>query len=347
MIRGPVLPNARERLWALVASRLGTVEHGLELIESALDCSHGQLGNVEGLARDAAGAPVLVLLALDGDQLLPSRVVAAIDFLERVGGALATAVPEGRFVAGERGRVLVIASDDSLATVAALRRIVAPSLQVCVLEPFRLAGEERFAVRWVLTSTTLPGGGQAAAVEFEVPVAQQPIWAVVQRLCQRLDPEVQVGGDRFGRRITWRGHLLGELSVADAGLLAAAPGEALAALTTSSEVRAFGDRLVRAYLAARAGGAPAVGAAAGEPVRGRAAAPGPRPLSRAGARHAAAAAGPLRSALAATRLSAEEYSALGGVAHEAAPPGGTFGGAAEANRAAAAESIWPPGAATD
>ena len=347
MIRGPVLPNARERLWALVASRLGVVEHGLELIESALDCSHGQLGNVEGLARDAAGAPVLVLLALDGDQLLTSRVVAAIDFLERVGGALATAVPEGRFVAGGRGRVLVIASDDASVTVAALRRIVSPSLQVCVLEPFRLAGEERFAVRWVLTSATLPGGGQAAPVEFEVPAAQQSIWGVVQRLCQRLDPEVQVGGDRFGRRITWRGHLLGELSVADDGLLAAAPGEASAALTTSSEVRAFGDRLVRAYLAARGGGSGGGSAPVGEPARGRAVPPGPRPLPRGAPRAPAAAAGPLRSALAATRLSPEEYSALGGAAHETAPAGGTFGAAAEVNRAAASESMWPPGAATD
>lgn len=41
MIRGPVLPNARERLWALVASRLAVVEQGLELVESGLDCSHG------------------------------------------------------------------------------------------------------------------------------------------------------------------------------------------------------------------------------------------------------------------------------------------------------------------
>lgn len=346
MIRGPVLPNARERLWALVASRLGIVEHGLQLVESSLDCSHGQLGNVEGLARDAAGAPVLVLLALDGDQLLTSRVVAAIDFLERVGGALASAVPEGRFVLGERGRVLVIASDDSLATVAALRRIVSPCLQVCVLEPFRLAGEERFAVRWILTSATLPGGGSVGPVEFEVQEAQRPIWAAVQRLCQRLDPEVQVGGDRFGRRITWRGHLLGELAVGDDGLSAGTPGEAPALLTAGSEVRLFGDRLVRGYLAARAA------ASTAEPSRARPAAPGPRPLPRAGARPssssvAAPATGSLRSALAATRLSPEEYSALGGPAHEAAPAGGTFGNAAEANRSAAAESLWPPGAATD
>ncbi|MBP8299355.1 MAG: hypothetical protein KA020_03235, partial [Planctomycetes bacterium] len=69
MIRGPVLPQMREGLWSLVAGRLEAIETGLLLVLEDLDCSAGRLGAVEGLARDAAGAPVLLTMATDGDAM--------------------------------------------------------------------------------------------------------------------------------------------------------------------------------------------------------------------------------------------------------------------------------------
>ena len=104
MIRGPVLPQLRESLWALVANHLDSIESGLVLAMKDLDCSDGQLGPIDGLARDANGAPVLVLLAVEADALLTARVLGAIEFLGRVGDSLATAIPEGSFRAGAVGR---------------------------------------------------------------------------------------------------------------------------------------------------------------------------------------------------------------------------------------------------
>src|SRR5687768_16439437 len=80
MIRGPVLPQSRDSLWALVANHLDSIESGLVLAMKDLDCSDGQLGPIEGLARDANGAPVLVLLAVENDALLSARVLRAIEF---------------------------------------------------------------------------------------------------------------------------------------------------------------------------------------------------------------------------------------------------------------------------
>ena len=83
MIRGPVLPQGRERLWALVAQRLAVIETGLELVSETLDCSGDRHGAIEGLCRDASGAPVLVALAVDGDAMLLPRILAAAEFLDR------------------------------------------------------------------------------------------------------------------------------------------------------------------------------------------------------------------------------------------------------------------------
>ena len=105
MIRGPVLPQSREALWALVVGRLEVIERGLTLVGEGFDCSDGQLGLVDALARDAAGAPVLLVLAIEGDALLLARTIAAADFLHRAGESLGAALPEAAFCSGAQGRV--------------------------------------------------------------------------------------------------------------------------------------------------------------------------------------------------------------------------------------------------
>lgn len=268
MMRAPVLPQTRERLWPVIATRLDAIESGLELVLEGLDCSAGQHGCVDGLARDGTGAPVLVILAVEGDALLVPRVLSASDFLGRVGDALVTAVPEGCFCRGAAGRLLVIGTDSGAAGLRAVRCLDLPALHVCRLEPFRLAGSERFAVSWLDTRTTAAtmadatmvdgdagapaAGGTAAAFdphEFDEALTgeQDEHWRAIVRLCERLDHGVRIDGDRLRRRITWQGRPLGVVTCVDGTLRATAADGSSRAILDKGDVRSFGDRLVRRY----------------------------------------------------------------------------------------------------
>lgn len=337
MIRGPVLPQSREALWSLVVGRLDAIERGLKLVFEGFDCSDGQLGPAEGLARDAGGSPVLLLLAVEGDVLLAARALAAVDFLRRVGDALGPAVPEASFCVGGRGRVLVIAVERHASSCDLLVRQSLPDLQVCRLEPFRVAGTERFAVRWLSAAgPAVPAG--VPEVAFAVPGHLQAIWSWLQEVCSRIDAGVKLDGDRFRRRITWNGQWLAEVHVVDGALFGIAADGVRHALMAASDARAFADLLLRSY--AQLAGLPTAratesgGAASGRDAAARTAAKGGVGGSR-------GATGSLRSIAAAARLTPEEYSALGGPASEA---GGETEGVAMAEdmRGVAADEIsWP------
>lgn len=304
MIRGPVMPQMREGLWSLVANRLDSLETGLTLVLEGLDCSGGQLGAIQGLARDANGAPVLLLLAVDGDALLSARVLSAVEFLDRVGDSLSLAIPEGGFAAGVRGRIVVVGTETAAASFELLRRLPFAALQLCRLEPFRIAGSERFAVRWLATSGAAAEG---AAVEFAVAPAQRAFWLAIERLCQRLDPAVSLTGDRFWRRITWHGNLLGQVIVADGGLHTSGPDGARRSVLSDADVREFGDQIVRRFAVLRGlVAAPGVAAPDAEVERAHGGSQPGRATFR------AVPADSLRATLAHARLSPEEYSALGG-----------------------------------
>ena len=324
MIRGPVLPQMREGLWALVARHLDSIETGLQLVLSDLDCTGGNLGLVDGLARDASGAPVLVLLAIDGDALLAARVLAAAEFLQRVGDSLGTAIPEASFATGVVGRVVVVGTEAASASLEYLRKLPLQTLEVCRLEPFRIAGTERFAVRWLGASAPAAcspsAAAEPAAVPFAVGKELEVHWQAIVRLCERLDAGVRIDGDRFLRRITWHGRLLGQVHLVDGCLQAGDASGMRCNLLSAQDVRQFGDRLVRRYAALTGllATAPAeADATAAEPGR-----------AREGALPGAAVRSPgapgsetLRATLASVRLTAEEHTALGGPARMAG--GGT------------------------
>lgn len=306
MIRGPVMPQMREGLWSLVANRLESIETGLSLVLEGLDCTGGQLGVIEGLARDANGAPVLLLLAIDGDALLAARVLSAIEFLDRVGDTLSLAVPEGGFAIGVRGRVLVVGTDTATASFEMLKRLPFTALHLCRLEPFRLAGSERFAVRWLSVAASGATAIDGALVEFAVAPAQRAHWQAIVRMCERLDPAVSLSGDRFWRRITWQGNLLGQVVVVDGVLHTGGPDGVRRSVVSAADVREFADQVVRRFAELRGlvGGrspstdAPPGGRLAGNPGAGKS-------MTR------SAAVDSLRSTLANARLSPEEFSALG------------------------------------
>lgn len=317
----------RDSLWELVSKRLDRIESGLELVLESFECGDPALGVVEGVARDAAGGPVLVFLAIEGDSLLTARALAAERFLERVGAALPEAMPEANFSHGRRGRLLVVGTEGSASLLEQLCELPLRGLDACSLEPFRVGGEERLAVRWLSRGGVRPRGDDAAAAEgpdFCAPRAHTDVWAELKRLCRNIDPDVVVAGDRFSRRITWSGYLLGEVQTSDGVVLGRSATGLVLRLQGPRDVRRFGDQLLRAFarrarldLSAR----PAAGRRApGDPVRGASERAEVRPATGRPAaeepRHprqgAPAPAGEsLRSSLAASRLTPEEHSALG------------------------------------
>lgn len=334
MIRGPVLPQSRDALWTFVSGRLHAIQPGLTLVFDGFECADGELGAIEGLARDADGAPVLVLLARDGDPLLAPRALAAAAFLERVGDGLALAIPEGGFRSGVTGRALVVAVGGAAAAARPLARQTAACLHVCALEPFRVAGKERFAVRWLRDATrpALPpqAGAGAAAMAAAVAAADEPIaapdrvdavaargappdtaqalWSRLEELCLRIDQGIRIDGENGQRRITWRDQTLAEVRTAADALHGTLPDGSEHALSRPADVGAFSNRLLRGY--SRLAGLvfeKRVGAPGGADEDGAAV----RQVADRDGRDGRNARDGLRAAAAAARLTPEEHSALG------------------------------------
>jgi hypothetical protein len=224
-------------------------------------------------------------------------------------------------------------------------------LQACTLEPFRIAGRERFAVRWLAvssqptaaaqTSTLFAGASTSAeqvsqvlgatvqrppTPEFVVPPARMDLWHALLSICERIDSAVMVHGDRFSRSIGWNGKLLGEVRTVGGALVASAATGVVRDLRDMRDVHRFGDQLLRAYVRH-----------AEIDLGDHAAAEEPSYLGHAGTsmvsdegrfsatRHAvgdrrsSSDVESLRSSLAAAKLSPEEYSALGEPASVAGP----------------------------
>lgn len=339
MIRGPALPQSRETLWPLIAARLGRIETGLTLVLESLDCSDGALGPVEGLARDAVGGAVLVVLAVEGDELLPARALSAGQFLQRVGDAMARAVPEANFCPGVPPRVLIVGRESAATAIERVSALPIVGLHACTLEPFRLAGRDRFAVRWLVSSGVQPvapelpvESAQAAPTaslpcpEFVAPPACMGLWDALLSICERIDAAVTIDGDRFSRCISWNGNQLGEVRTVGGALMATDSTGIVCDLRDMRDVNRFGDQLMRAFVrhaeldlgdglvseseshSGRSAAAPVAGN--DRLVAARQVATEPRVPPRGES---------LRSSLAAATLSAEEYSALDDPALVAGP----------------------------
>lgn len=305
MIRGPVLPQSRESLWALVSNRLDVIERGLSLVGENFDCS-GHFGSIDALARDAVGSPVLVILATAEDAGIAARTLDAIDFLDRVGAGLSTAIPEAQFDPGASARVVVIAVQGSMAGLTPLLRREMPRLQVCRMEAFRMAGSERLAVLW---QSGRPEHGSPVGPSFACPLAQESTWRALHDFCLRIDPAVSIDGDRYRRQIRWRGRLLGEVAVRDGALHATSADGQGQLLAAPSDLRQISDRLLRSFT--QVAGLALSRAEDASATR----APNLDDASRYAGERSAPARLPgdsLRSVVAASRLSSEEYSALGG-----------------------------------
>ena len=253
MIRGPVLPTMRDSLWSLVSTRLDRLESGLTLALESFECGDAALGSVDGLARDAMGGPVLVMLAVQGDTLLASRALAASQFLQRVGASMAQAVPEASLADGVAGRLIVVGTEGSAALVEQVVALKLHGVLACTLEPFRVAGSERFAVRWMSDRATAAAdvtcSQEAATVrdDFVVPDGRRELWSELRQLSVSIDPAVKFAGDRFSRQVIWNGHLLGTVRTTQGTLVGYAATGVVTDLHDSRDVRRFGDQMLRTF----------------------------------------------------------------------------------------------------
>jgi hypothetical protein len=330
MIRGPVLPQSREALWPLVCTRLGRIETGLTLVHESFDCSDGALGPAAGLARDALGGAVLVLLAEDGDELLVARALSAGQFLQRVGDGLVRAVPEANLCSDVPSRVLIVGRESAASAIEQVAELPIVGLHACTLESFRLAGRDRFAVRWLVSPGAVgsersdwpEAADRNQCPEFVPPPHRVDLWDALLGICVRIDASVTIDGDRYMRRISWSGNVLGEVRTVGGSLIASSGKAVVCDLRDIRDVNHFGNQLMRAFVGAAEldlgdGStldhgqyadrevATAPGTPASE-VRDRLSPGRPKIRGSKVQPHAES----LRSSLAASALSAEEYSAL-------------------------------------
>ncbi len=316
MICGPMHPFGRDGLRQLLRERSGAIEHGLRLLHEDLDCSRGALPPVDGICRDAVGRAVLVLLAGDDDATLPARVLQARAFCARNGAALERAMPE-LGVGFATFRLLVVGQSLDADTLAMLASLRLPQLEVCEVEPFRLGGQERLAVRLMNGAVGADGGGEgggaAPALDAGIEGELRDRWSELVDLIGRLDPTVRLVGDRFARRASLRGRNLCEFWCHDGRLVAVVPGHAPRTLLTAAELRGFSDVVLRRYLEIVEGGEADLPASAPksapQPASGRGVV-GLRGVTLESLRHS----------LQGSRLTREEYSALGGSAAEGGEP---------------------------
>lgn len=307
MISGPTHPMNRDGLWHLVCERPDLFERGLRVVHAGFDAGGAEIGVADGLARDAAGSPCLLLIVERGDPVLLARVLAAHAFLSRNAAALARAVPEAEFEPSGRFRVLLVGAEIPAPLSRDLERLQLTNIRACQVETFRLGGQERVVVRAIW-----PAAEQVPDLDPAVAAAVREQWETLHALLHKLDPALRLDGDRFSRRALWHGRLLCDFWFADDRLLAQVPGGSARTLVARSDVQGFADQVMRRFVAMLSE-RDAAAVSGGRP--GSVPEPGPAAVELPTLEA-------VRSAFGASRLTREEYSALGDLATEEHVPEG-------------------------
>jgi hypothetical protein len=263
MIRGSVLPLQRDGLWRLIRQRTGLFERGFRVVAEQIELGTAGLPPVDGLVRDAGGAPVLVFATDDRDPSLCARVLAAHAFWTRNAEGMSRALPEADLRDGSSCRLLVVGVAMRVEAVAALQRLQLPGLEIVEVDAFRLAGQERIVVRSLSGHVGKPEG---APLDGAVGAGQRSVFDAFEQFVRRLDPKIRVEGDRFSRRASYEGRLLGDFWYADESVHALVCGGASRRIDSDAELRSVCDQLARRYLQVHG---PAEGEADSEPAPGR------------------------------------------------------------------------------
>jgi hypothetical protein len=298
MISGPVFPITREGVRQMLRERPDVLERGLRIVVEDFDCSHGALSPVDAIVRDADGAAALLFVTDAQDVALLPRIIGAHAFVARNAATLAQAIPEADLRFQASVRCIVVGGEIPREVQSGLLRLQLPGLEAYEVESFRIGGVERFLLRSLDPAAPLPAKATA-----ELSADALKVWNMLGKLLERLDAGVRLDGDRFSRRAIYRGRLLCEYWYSDGHVFASLPGGLQRELLGGDDVRAFGDQVMRRFLGVVAEPQHHVGGTAAD--RGDVKDVGngitPRGLSLES----------LRASLNASRLTSEEYTALG------------------------------------
>lgn len=245
MIRGSVLPLQRDGLWRLIRQRTGLFERGFRVVAEQIELGTAGLPPVDGLVRDASGAPVLVFATDDRDPSLCARVLAAHAFWSRNAEGMARALPEADLRDGAACRMLVVGVAMRTEAVQALQRLQIPALEIVEVDAFRLAGQERIVVRCLGGRVGKP---ESAPLDAAMQDSDRGVFEAFEQFVRRLDPKIRLEGDRFSRRASYEGRLLGDFWYADEAVHALVCGGQNRRIDTDVEMRAVCDQLARRYL---------------------------------------------------------------------------------------------------
>ena len=162
------------RAWARDA--LHGLEHGLRAVADGLDCGGGA---GELLARDALGAPVVVVVACAADRTVAARVAAAHEFLARNPAVCARLLPEGGFDPRLAPRILVLTAGLPAHGLDALRRLAIDDLEVIGVPG--IAGKQPEVIAVAVTAQLLQQGRHlvdaapsAAAADAAIIAPERP-----------------------------------------------------------------------------------------------------------------------------------------------------------------------------
>ncbi|MCA8944499.1 MAG: hypothetical protein KDB80_18200 [Planctomycetes bacterium] len=250
MISAPIIPRTHESLWDLLEGEPERIERGFQLIQRELVIEDGIV--VDALGCDTAGRLTLVFLAgdgLDGDYDIALRVFVATQWVNRHERLLLSALPDAGVRIGATLRVIVVGFEFSETCVATLRNMNLADLAMYRCEAFVLDGHLHAGMSPVFGATA-DGADDTPTVPRGVANADlERVGSDIIQLVQKIDPNVEVRGDRYSRRFYSTHGLLAELFLVGDRLFIAGVGhDDEPQPVRASDARRIADAIARNYL---------------------------------------------------------------------------------------------------
>ncbi len=251
MISAPIIPRTRESLWDLLESEPERIERGFALVQRELIVDEGIV--VDAIARDTAGRLVLVFLVADdddgGDRDVGLRVFGATQWIARNERLLLGALPEAEIRGGMAPRVVVLGFEFSETCVETLRTMQLEDLSIYRCEAFVLDGHLHAGMSPVLGGAADRRHDTLAVPPGVADAELKRVGAEIIDLVSRIDPNVEVQGDRYSRRFVSTHGLLAELFVSGDRLFISGIGpDDTPRPVNSTDSRQIADAIVRNYL---------------------------------------------------------------------------------------------------
>lgn len=250
MISAPIIPRTRESLWDLLEGEPERIERGFQLIQRELVVEDGIV--VDALGCDSAGRLALVFLAgdgLDGDYDIALRVFASTQWVARHERLLLGALPDAGLRIGATARVIVLGFEFSESCVSTLRNMNLSDLAMYRCEAFVLDGNLHAGMSPVFGEAA-EGRDDTFTLPREVENTDfEEVGDEIIELVRRIDPNVEVRGDRYSRRFYSTHGLLAEMFLVGDRLFVGGLGDDDEPKPVRrSDVRRIADAIARNYL---------------------------------------------------------------------------------------------------